>query len=190
MIFRSLFILTWCVFTTSVSAANLEQDVSHCAQIEDAMSRLSCYDELFASVKTLKKEQSSKAVAKFVDKARLVARQSTPVIQQTSVSKQAKEPAFTQTKRDDDDSFGREQIKKKVNIESPDKIIFTIAKLKKYKRGRWEITFENGQKWKQTDTGLLLLNVGARVRLKKGLFGGISLNKLNYNKSIKVKRLR
>ena len=78
-----------------------------------------------------------------------------------------------------------EEIAKEINS-----ITLTISALSKTVHGQWKLTFKNGQKWLQKDSGRLRLKEGDLVVITKGALGAVYLQKENTNKRIKVKRLK
>lgn len=78
-----------------------------------------------------------------------------------------------------------EEVAKEINS-----ITLTISKLSKTLHGQWKVTFNNDQRWQQTDGTKLKLKQGEQVILSKGAFSSVFLQKENTNKRIKVKRLK
>lgn len=154
----------------SVSAETLKDELTQCVKIQKSLARLACFDELAkaattpAAIGTGNKKNTSTTVTTTVSTAKL-----------------AKE-----------DSFGAEHLKKK-NVSAEDlKVVFVVKSLKKNQYGKWHITFNNGQRWQQTDGIHFRIKVGESVLLKKGFMDAIYLkkNKSNSNKKIRVKRLK
>lgn len=81
--------------------------------------------------------------------------------------------------------FGQEHIEEQKSAQAVD---FVINSLEKSASKRWIITFENGQIWQQQDTEYLSLSAGDSVKLSKGVFGAIFLQKNGSNRKIKVRR--
>jgi hypothetical protein len=153
----------------SASADTLSAELAQCAQVQDSLARLVCFDDLAISTKPSSvQEQTSipTRVAKI-----------TPATV-PAVSKEA--------------SFGAEHLKKLVLTEDERQIVFIIEKLKKDQYGKWRFTFENGQQWKQADSNKFRVKVGERVLLKKGVLNAVYLKKniANSNKKIRVKRIK
>ena len=90
------------------------------------------------------------------------------------------------------DNFGQEHLaKSEQQLEEDAKpLIFNIKSIGKNAHKQLFITFENGQKWKQTDTRRLKLNAGDQVELQRGAFRAVYLNKVDANQRIKVKRIQ
>ena len=98
-------------------------------------------------------------------------------------------PAIAQSKVD---NFGKEHLAKTPEeLEEKDEpVVFTVKSFTRNAYKKLRITFENGQVWKQMDTGRLKLAPGDKVELKKGIFGVVYLGKVDQNKTIKVKRTK
>ena len=103
-----------------------------------------------------------------------------------------KQPATANPLVNKDASFGAEHLKKTKAAEDDLQVVFVVKKLKKDQYGKWRFTFENGQQWKQSDSGYFKLKVGESVLLKKGVLDSIFLKKndANSNRKIRVKRIK
>ncbi|GAW95032.1 hypothetical protein [Colwellia marinimaniae] len=142
---------------------NLAADIKVCRQISQDQARLTCFDAL---------SQQKLSVSKLAS---------------TSVT--AGQVALT---AEQIDAFAKEQVKKTTEelANEINSISLTISKLTKTPRGKWNIFFENGQKWQQKDTIKFKLKVGQQVILTKGALSAVFLQKENTNTRIKVKRLK
>jgi hypothetical protein len=87
------------------------------------------------------------------------------------------------------DDFGKKHLKKEV-AEQDQSIVFTIEKLKKLNYDNWQITFKNGQVWRQKDSKKIKLNAGDKVKLSTGFMSAIYLQKTDSNRRITVKRIK
>jgi hypothetical protein len=90
------------------------------------------------------------------------------------------------------DTFAKEHVQETAAEKAQEitSISLTISKLKKSPRGEWNISFSNGQKWKQKDGSRMKLKVGEEVSLNKGALGVVYLENENTNKRMKVKRIK
>jgi hypothetical protein len=89
--------------------------------------------------------------------------------------------------------FGGDNIEKKKRQEigyNLEKVIYTVAKIKKNIRKKLTIYFENGQVWKQNDTITFRLKKEDKVEISAGILGSFFLKKMNTNKAIRVKRIK
>lgn len=158
--------------TLSVCADTLTTQLAQCAQVQDSLARLVCYDDLVktASLPSVSKKQT------------------------VIVSKESKKPSVPSSSSvlSKEASFGAEHLKKKDVSKDADEVIFVIRKLTKSPHGQWRITFDNGQEWKQTDGAYFKVAEGQSVMLKKGALGAVYMkkNEPNSNKKIRVKRVK
>lgn len=90
------------------------------------------------------------------------------------------------------DDFAKDHLKKSEEQRANEinTITLVISELSKSVRGKWKITFENGQKWQQHDASRITLKQGDQVVLTKGALGSVYMQKENSKKRIKVKRLK
>lgn len=158
-------VVSLCMVQTALAKeAELANKVFACSQLSENQSRLSCFDAITSSNRSVV-ETASKPVA----------------IEQLSPSNEQKI-----------DAFGKEHVKKSTAelTKEINAITLTVSELTKTVRGKWKITFENGQQWQQKDTSTLRLQQGDQVTLTKGTFSSIFLQKEHTNRRIKVKRLK
>ena len=133
----------------------LTTELSRCAQIKSAIERLTCYDELADQVQQIHSDREAVDLSEQKSVAAAAVAQSLPVKGQVPVT----EKTIDQTNRVTEENFGllpekREDEKDLVELHS------TISKLREYIPGRYLITLENGQVWRQM--------VAERYRLRKG----------------------
>jgi hypothetical protein len=83
-----------------------------------------------------------------------------------------------------------EKKKRQKNGYNLEKVIYTVAKIKKSIRKKLTIYFENGQVWKQYDTITFRLNKEDKVEISTGMLGSFFLKKINTNRAIRVKRIK
>ncbi|GLX80660.1 hypothetical protein [Thalassotalea eurytherma] len=161
--------LVSCLFIGVSQANTIESSLKTCADIVASTERLACYDKLAKTFKTPKVAVATQAqeVAK---PAAIVA----PV-----VSQEQKEA-----------EFGDHHLKKDKKPNELDRVQFTIAKISYSGKKKLKLTFENGQRWNQSDTETLRLKVGDKVELFKGAWSAIYLKKVGFNRKIRVKRVK
>jgi len=145
---------------------NLFYRLANCTQILNDQNRLICFDKL------AKKNTALLTSVKVNNK---------PVLQIEPVTlKNSKQI----------DNFSKQHLKKTKEERGPNSILATISNVKQLIRGQWVISFENGQKWQQTDSAKIKLKEGNNIRLEKGSLGAVYLFKENSHRNIRVKRLK
>lgn len=169
-ILASLFIIM-----SPAQAKELEQQLQHCTTITANNERLACYDQL-----TPLKTESVAATTPIA-----VASTAAPIVAAPVAVASSAQVASAKKA----DGFGKQHIKKTV-VEADQSIIFTIAKLTLRNYDNWQITFENGQVWRQKDSKKIKLKTGDVVKLSKGFMSAIYLQKKDSNKRITVKRIK
>jgi hypothetical protein len=152
--------------SVSASAGSLKSQLAECAQVQDKLARLICFDNLAQ-------------VAKDSISAKKQSVSSTPTV--------VKVPVVSK-----EESFGAEYLKKPETAEDDLQVTFVVEKINKDQYGNWRFTFKNGQRWKQTDSVGFSVKEGDSVILKKGFLGVVYLkkNKSDSNKKIRVKRIK
>jgi len=145
----------------TVQASALNSSIMKCAEIQDSVARLACFDYLAAQ------ELKPSTVAG---------------VNKTAIKTV---PAAPKTV-----AFGAEHLKQPKVAEEEQQVVFTVDKLTKDPYGKWRFSFDNGQKWKQTDSTYLNIKIGDSVLLKKGFMNAVYLkkNEPNSSKKIRVKR--
>ena len=159
------------IVPTIVFANDFGADLKKCSTIADGSERLTCYDGIVNKPKA-KVEVEVEVEAKVeVEKSILPA---------TVTDKIAVSP---------EDAFGQEHLKKH-NEQLVNSVINVITRVKKLNYDRLQLTFENGQVWRQTENVKIKLVIGDSVELTKGFFSVIYLQKVGSNKRTKMKRIK
>ena len=151
------------------SGTELAVKIQACNEIHANEKRLTCFDKLTS--------KNSNA---------------TELPSVTAIPTAAALPATTELTDQQIDSFSKVHIKKsKEELASEiNTITLTVSKVTKTAYDELNITFDNGQKWKQKDNQSLRLAAGDNVTLTKGALGSVYLNKEDSSKRIRVKRLK
>lgn len=102
----------------------------------------------------------------------------TPVVSSTNTEVKTPQPT---TNKD----FGLEHKK---TVETAETITAIVSKITFSPRKDLIIEFDNGQVWRQTDSGSYPIKVGERHFVKRGVFGAFYLGNENNNRTLKVKR--
>ncbi|MFC6632064.1 hypothetical protein [Microbulbifer taiwanensis] len=84
--------------------------------------------------------------------------------------------------------FGQEQ--QRIAEEAPESIDATIAEVQKIAYGKLLITLDNGQVWRQNDSGRVHWKGGDTVTLERGLFGSFFMKAEDGGRKIRVKRVQ
>jgi len=181
----SLLVMTSNAIASDV--ANLTEKLQNCATLTEDRKRLTCFDNLALALKpkistvteTVKQQTAKTVEHKKATSTAAVASKSIPAKQSTHEQARI-------------DSFGEEHLAKtQEQLEEEEKsVVFTVKSVEKNAHKQLIITFENGQRWKQSDSSYLSLRPGNRVELKKGVFDVVFLNKVDKGRKIKVKRIK
>ncbi len=139
----------------------LSEAVNHCSQQQDKLDRLLCFDRLTVT------ESNHKAHTDLAS--------SDPI--------QPASPASTPTQPE----FGLEH---KANEQTQDLMTAQVSAIQTDPYGKWTLTLDNGQRWRQTESKRLRIKVGEPVIIRKGALGSFSLSRADSNSSTKVKRIQ
>lgn len=155
------YVIATCLLVASaptLAAVPVEQAIELCRAEQNALRRLTCYD----AIQMTASEQAAPRVE-------------TPPQQTTS-----KAPA---SKADD---FGFEHIQKEENLSD---LVHVVVKAIRYSpRKELIVEFDNGQVWRQTDSGRYAINVGETHYVKRGVLNSFFLGNDNNNRTIRIRR--
>ncbi|GAB2518208.1 hypothetical protein [Microbulbifer agarilyticus] len=84
--------------------------------------------------------------------------------------------------------FGHEE--KKAIEEAPESITAVISAAQKGAHGKYTFTLDNGQVWRQTDSGRTIWRGGEEVTLERGALGSFFMRKSSGGRSLRVKRIK
>lgn len=181
---KSSLIIAISLFAVSLSGQAATLSLESCAAIEDPVERLACYDTLAGRLPADTAKASGTAPSA-VD----------PVAPKTDVIVPAG-PAVTPTvpavesTPDAEALFGLEH-KQKPGEERLDELQLKWTKKKKDAYGKWIITLENGQVWRQTDSRRFNFgNSEQWVVISRGILGSFFLGEPERNGGIRVKRVK
>ncbi|WP_237065455.1 hypothetical protein [Microbulbifer guangxiensis] len=85
-------------------------------------------------------------------------------------------------------NFGQEQ--KRIVEEAPEQITAQISEVQEGAYGKAIITLDNGQVWRQNDSGRVRWSAGDRIVVERGLFGSFFMKPAQGGRKIRVKRER
>ena len=173
-----VFFVIFCCIGGSIHAQTLEEKLEKCSKTQVSLIRLQCYDRLTQQPTASQPTQTSRK--KF--RLRRNKNQATQEVRKESVTDQSTEVVSQKI-----DQFGSERIAQ--GDEEPDQITSRILGEFKGWSGYTEFQLENGQVWKQSSEGLLIVRIkNPTVTIKKSFFGTYTLNVEGVNSSIKVRR--
>ena len=173
-----IFLLILCGIGESVHAQILEEKLEECSKTQVSLIRLQCYDRLTQEPVVTQSAQTTRK--KF--RLRRNKNQATQEVRELSAADESTEVLSQKI-----DQFGNERIAK--GDEEPDQITSRILGEFKGWSGDTEFQLENGQVWKQSSAGLLIVRINnPTVTIKKSFFGTYTLNVEGVNSSIKVRR--
>jgi hypothetical protein len=178
-------------FSTFGMTQSLQSDLLDCAQINDSLQRLVCYDNLAkkAQLKTVNKPNKHSNKPEVAVSPSLPAQQKKVVLPTQLV---AELPIASDTSKAKPlvsaaENFGQENKKSPKDLIN--QIQGKIVKVTKSAYGEQIITLDNGQVWRQTDSVRLKLVEGQSVTIKRGALGSFFISKENANKRIRAKRV-
>jgi hypothetical protein len=173
-----VFFVIFCCIGGPIHAQTLEEKLEKCSKTQVSLIRLQCYDRLTQQPTASQPTQTSRK--KF--RLRRNKNQATQEVRKESVTDQSTEVVSQKI-----DQFGSERIAQV--DEEPDQITSRILGEFKGWSGYTEFQLENGQVWKQSSEGLLIVRINnPTVTIKKSFFGTYTLNVEGVNSSIKVRR--
>ena len=173
-----VFFVIFCCIGGPIHAQTLEEKLEKCSKTQVSLIRLQCYDRLTQEPVVTQSAQTTRK--KF--RLRRNKNQATQEVRKESVTDQSTEVVSQKI-----DQFGSERIAQ--GDEEPDQITSRILGEFKGWSGYTEFQLENGQVWKQSSEGLLIVRIkNPTVTIKKSFFGTYTLNVEGVNSSIKVRR--
>ncbi len=167
--------LNICLLFLAVAAgsasANPQQDIEKCAAITNAAERLFCFDSLAAQLEGAD-----------------ISTLPSPASQTQSKPAAAQRTTATATAAAQQDDFGLEMQQAR---DSADQIQSRFDGAFNGWDGDTVFKLENGQVWRQSESGRLSLKAERpMITIKRGWFGAYYLKVEGANKSIKVKRIQ
>ena len=181
---KTSLIIVISLFAVSLSCQAGTLSLESCSAIEDPVERLACYDTLAGRLPadTAKAGGTTPGAVDPVASKTDVIAPSAPAVTPTV-------PSVKPTP-DAEANFGFEysqQSKEK----RPDKLRFKWTNKRKDAYGKWIITMENGQVWRQTDSRRFSLeNSDQWVVISRGVLGSFFLGEPDRKGSIRVKRVK
>ncbi|WP_298441087.1 hypothetical protein [uncultured Ferrimonas sp.] len=162
----------------------LADTIDACQAKTDKLDRLVCYDDLYRAIKTA---FGGKALAQ-----PSVMPTPAPTVAAPAQASPTAVPApspVTPTVAQMQDGFGNERKRSQTESKQLESISSAVTKVVKDPYKKWTLTLANGQRWKQTESRHLRVNVGDTVVIKRASFGSFLLHRAGSNKQMRVKRL-
>lgn len=174
------------VATPAAAQQSLRAGLEKCATITNAAERLFCFDSLAADQDA--PQPNSGAAASTT--TRTSSSMSTPVASARPPMQPTSQPPTDATSgpASDNSSFGRELEQTR---EGPQSITSRYSGSFTGWSGDTEFELENGQVWRQVETGRLVFDAERPViTIRRGWFGAFYLKVEGANKQIRVKRVK
>lgn len=162
---RKMTLVTLFVVLSSPALANssVADAVKQCAQTQNSLQRLVCFDRIAARLQDYSDEVLPEAVQR-----------------QTPTIVPPKAVANAETKVAD---FGRAEV-----VE--DTLIARVASLSYDRNDYFTVTLNNGQVWRQTEVSRIKISEGDKVTIEQGVFGSFILKSEASNRTARVKRVK
>lgn len=177
---------------TAFSSTSSTTDIQTCLLIENADKRLACFDKVAKSqqkqVEVIVEEKEAKPNSELSTKEPITKIESP--VEAEPLDKPEVVEAHQKTQMQKEQEFGSERIASEQEKQKAESINLRVSSVKKSMHGQLTITFDNGQKWKQTDDTRFTIKAGDDVKITKGVLSSYLLRKVGKNKSIRVKRLK
>jgi hypothetical protein len=164
--------------TSALAQDSLSAQLTSCLEIPGVLQRLACYDRVAHSL-----PQTSGARKPGVDAGRAVLR-ATPPLASTVPPVVAAPPAT---------GLGSERLPQSASLaRRAQEMTSGVTDISYDARGRFTVTLENGQVWRQLegDSNVLQASRISRVRISRGALGSYDLNVIGRNASYRVVRLQ
>jgi hypothetical protein len=163
--------------SSAASAQDIVSGLAACRTLADAAARLQCYDRLADGF------APPPLAAPAPPPAPPVPTPPPTTAQPAPVAPSAREAA--------NERFGQDRLpaEKRAPADEPDEIEGKVTALRLVPGGYVEVTLDTGQVWRQTEPERWRIELGAQVRIRKGVVGGFMLNEVGRNKSTRVRRM-
>ncbi|WP_371193638.1 hypothetical protein [Glaciecola sp. SC05] len=191
------------VFCAQFVQAQSTQSIEKCAQTENDLLRLICYDELFTisksgSVNIDTEVDSELAQSSQTEVPQSISITAPPVVATPPMnvptneldSVAVKPSTQTQTQENLIDRFGAEDLDIDDKNEELTRIDSVIEAVTENKRNIRTFTLANGQIWRETESSRLRIKDGMSVYIEKGAFSAHFLGKEDSNRRVRVKRVK
>ncbi len=147
-------------FSGMAQSDSINEAVNQCAQIENSLKRLVCYDKVAGKIDNYQQQAFSEVPA-----------------------------AAGEADYAPDDAFGME-ITAKRKLAKIDSLVSTVTKKDKNISRELVLTLENGQVWKQLGDEYFKVDIGDEVTIQRASLGSFLLTVEGKNQRLRVKRLK
>jgi hypothetical protein len=178
----------------ALQAATAEQ-LKSCIGIDNPAQRLACYDHLAGreTPSVVEEIQQQSIEVKPID-IQPVAGTAVATATASAASALEIEPAKAESpsavKEDAEALFGLEH-KQRLAEQAPSALTLKMVEKEKDAYGKWVITFENGQVWRQTDSARYSFsNDDNLVVITRGAMGGFFISEPERNRRFRAKRVK
>ncbi|WP_051215768.1 hypothetical protein [Ferrimonas futtsuensis] len=165
------------VFSLLLAPATVSAADAACHAIQDQIQRLACYDKAAEAVVNCASQTDKLDRLVCFDQLGKPVRAGTPT---KPAAPQAASPDAT------DERFGLSDKRP----EEPEAIEAAVSKLQQDPYGKFIVTLDNGQVWKQIDSKRFRLKKDKPITIKKASLGSFMLSQEGSSKSARVKRLQ
>lgn len=163
-----------CATTSAWAQETLPAQLSGCLQIPGVLQRLACYDRVAHGVVPASRTSG-------VAPERQAPRATPPIASAPLIA--TVPPA---------EGLGSERLRRATPIRRPSEMVAQVAGISYDPHGRFTVTLDNGQVWRQVtgDTAVLQGRSISGVRISRGALGSYDLNVEGRNATYRVMRLQ
>ncbi|QIZ77983.1 hypothetical protein [Ferrimonas lipolytica] len=156
---------------------SMASTIDECQSKTDKLDRLVCFDNISEAIKTVLGANKSSTVTPAV-----------PAAAAATTAAVVAAPTPVATPVDPVGLFGHENKKKEEQAEAIDSISATVTSISTDPYGKFTLTLDNSQRWRQTESGRFKVGNGDTVIISRASFGSFLLKRAGSNKQIRVKR--
>ncbi|SDI37547.1 hypothetical protein SAMN04488540_101231 [Ferrimonas sediminum] len=170
------------IFALLLTPVATQAAESSCQSIDDQLQRLACYDQAAEAIANCQLQQDRLDRLVCFDK---LSGTTAATLNPAPVTV-APPAAAASSPQSAEQQFG---LIKKADENEPEQIQGTITKMSKDAYGKFTITLDNGQSWKQTESRNFRLDKQATITISKAALGSFLLTQEGRNGSVRVKRV-
>ena len=165
--------------TEAMAQDTLPAQLTACLQITGVLQRLACYDRVAHAVGPV---PASRSVPAQRPVAQMPPANAVPPVAYAAPPIAAAPPT----------GLGSERLPRTAPVKRAQELIAGVASISYDARGRFTVTLDNGQIWRQLegDTAVLQGTRNSTVRISRGALGSYDLNVIGRNATYRVLRLQ